>query len=69
MQVPNAEDQPTLSVDETAHILRIGRSGCYEAIARGQIPAVRFGRRIRVPTAALRQLLGMEIAESPRDAA
>ncbi len=35
------------TVEETARLLRIGRSAAYEAVRRGEIPALRFGRRLR----------------------
>jgi len=50
----------TLTADEVAEILGIGRSAVYESIRRGDLPALRFGRRIVVPRAALLRLLGEE---------
>ena len=47
----------TLTVDETAKCLGIGRNSAYEAIARGEIPVVRVGKRLLVPKAALERLL------------
>lgn len=47
-----------LTVEEVAHALRIGRGAAYEAIRRGDIPALRFGRTIRVSREALAELLG-----------
>jgi excisionase family DNA binding protein len=47
----------TLSVDETAKCLGIGRNSAYEAIARGEIPVIRVGKRLLVPKAALETLL------------
>lgn len=46
-----------LKVKEAAAILRVGRNQLYEAVARGELPAVRIGRTIRIPTAALLDLL------------
>ena len=49
-----------LSVSEAAVILQIGRNLCYEAIRRGQIPAIRVGGgrgRLLVPVKALDRLL------------
>jgi excisionase family DNA binding protein len=46
-----------LKVREAAAILRVGRNQLYQAIARGEVPAVRIGRTIRIPTAALADLL------------
>lgn len=47
----------TLTVDEAAAHLGIGRNSAYEAIKRGEIPALRIGGRIVVPRAALEQML------------
>jgi excisionase family DNA binding protein len=44
---------PFLTVPEAAAVLRLGRSAAYDAVARGQIPSVRFGKKLRVPRAAL----------------
>lgn len=55
--LPKAEERPTLSVEEVAHWLGIGRTAAYDAVGRGDIPSIRIGNRIKVPTAALRQML------------
>lgn len=57
-----------LTVDEAAELLReagweISRSTAYELIQRGEIRAVKLGRRMRVPRDALAPYLG----ESPPD--
>ena len=53
----------TLTMLETSQILHCGINGCYEAARRGEIPSVRIGRRIVVPTFALMaKLNGCEIA-------
>ena len=44
-----------LTVSETAGLLRISRNLAYELVTRGEIPAIRLGRVIRVPRAALEQ--------------
>jgi excisionase family DNA binding protein len=58
-------------VKEVAAILRIGRNQLYEAVARGDIRAVRIGRTIRIPKTALLHLLTVprarpDAAASPR---
>lgn len=58
--IPNPTDKPTLTVDESAELMRISRSSAYEAVRNGQIPSIRIGHRWLVPTAALRKLLGVE---------
>jgi excisionase family DNA binding protein len=49
---------PFLRVEEAAALLRISRSSAYEAVARGELPVVKFGRRLRVPRAVLARLAG-----------
>ncbi len=50
-------ERATYSVDEVAQLLGIARTTAYESIHRGEIPAVRFGRRIVVLRHALDGLL------------
>jgi excisionase family DNA binding protein len=59
--VPSPEEQPTMRLwPEAGTILGLSRSSTYEAVQRGEIPVLRFGRRIVVPTAALRKMLGLD---------
>lgn len=51
------KEKLTLTVDETAKCLGIGRNSAYEAIARGEIPVIKVGKRLLVPKAALDFLL------------
>jgi excisionase family DNA binding protein len=61
MQLPDPVNRPTLSLwPDVAGLLGIGRSAVYAAAERGEIPTLRFGRRLVVPTAALRQMLGLD---------
>ena len=50
----------TISVEEAATLLGIGRSAAYEAARRGQLPTQRLGRRLFVPVPALLAWLGVE---------
>ena len=43
-----SEDRQTLTVEEVAEILGIGRNSAYEAIRREEIPTLRLGRRVVV---------------------
>lgn len=52
-----AEQPWVLTVEEAARILRIGRTAAYEAVRRGEIPHLRFGRSVRIPRHALEQML------------
>jgi excisionase family DNA binding protein len=49
----------TLTVEEAGQLLGISRGAAYRAAACGQIPTIRLGRRLLVPTARLHQLLGL----------
>jgi hypothetical protein len=49
---------PTLSVPEAGRLCGLGRDASYAAASRGEIPTLRFGRRVVVPTYRLLELLG-----------
>ena len=57
--LPEPTDRPTLTVEEAGAYLRISRASAYAAARSGEIPTIRCGRRLLVPTAAFRQLLGL----------
>lgn len=48
----------TYTVEEAAELLGISRSGAYEAVRAGVIPAERIGRRWVVPRGRLHAWLG-----------
>jgi excisionase family DNA binding protein len=48
----------TISVEETAQLLGIGRTAAYEAARRGELPTRRIGKRIVIPVALLLKWLG-----------
>ena len=48
---------PTVSVEQAARILGLSRNPAYEAVKNKQIPSIRLGRSIKVPTASLRKML------------
>lgn len=50
-------EKRTLSVEEAAQFLGIGRSAAYEWVRTGRIPSVRLGRKFLIPVAALERLL------------
>lgn len=47
----------TLSVEETAKLLGIGRNLCYDRVKTGEIPVIKVGKRLLVPRSALQKLL------------
>lgn len=59
--LPDPNVQPTMSVwPEAAGILHLSKASAYAAAERGEIPTIRIGRRLLVPTAALRRLLQLD---------
>jgi excisionase family DNA binding protein len=53
-------DEPypaVMTVEEAGMKLRLGRNAAYAAAARGEIPTIRIGRLLRVPTAAFNRML------------
>jgi excisionase family DNA binding protein len=65
----DSRERLTLSVEEAAEVLGIGRTLAYEAVRRGDIPTVRIGRRHLVPREALDQLLGSVTTNGERSRA
>ena len=51
------EDKLTLTVEEAAKVLGIGRNLCYDRVKTGDIPVIKIGRRLLVPRQALEKLL------------
>jgi hypothetical protein len=66
-ELPDPRAEPTVSVERAGSILGLGRSKSYiEARryigtdGREGLPAIAFGRALRVPTARLLALLGID---------
>ncbi len=56
----------TLTDEEAAEVLGIGRTLAFEMARRGELPTLRLGRRLVVPRPALmRMLAGEPTAEQP----
>jgi excisionase family DNA binding protein len=51
--LPDPAERPTLTVDEVAEILGLDRKTVYAAVNSGELPSLRVGRRILVPTSWL----------------
>lgn len=47
----------TLSIEEAAEVLGIGRNLCYDRVKTGEIPVIKIGKRLLVPRRALEKLL------------
>ena len=47
----------TYTIEQAAKLLGLSRNSCYDAGNRGEIPAVRVGKRLLVPIAAFDRFL------------
>jgi hypothetical protein len=50
-------EEVSIPVEMAGHALGIRRSAAYAAIRSGELPHIRIGKRITVPTAAIRKML------------
>jgi excisionase family DNA binding protein len=51
-------DKPTFSVSEAAALPGVSRNTVYQCVSTGEISALRLGRRLLIPRAALVRMLG-----------
>jgi excisionase family DNA binding protein len=56
-------ERRTYTVEEAAQLLGVSRGVAYESARRGELPAIRLGRRLVIPRQRLEDLLGGEVAE------
>ena len=69
MTLIEARQLPTvLTVEQGGRLFGLSRSAAYEAVARGELPVIRFGRRMVVPRATVLSMLGLDAAEAPAHA-
>ena len=62
-ELRNMLSRPTTTVEEAGRLCYgLCRNTAYAAAARGEIPTIRIGRLLKVPTSALRAKLGLEAA-------
>ncbi len=57
--IPDPAVEPTITVERAAELCGLSRNSAYSAVQRGEIPSLRFNRRVVVPTAPLLRLLGI----------
>lgn len=55
--IANPHEGRVKTLNEVASLLRISRGSAYEAAKRKEIPTIRIGRRLLVPSDALERLL------------
>ena len=53
----NGQAPLTISVPEAARRLGVSKFAVYDAVSRGDIIAVRIGRRVQIPTHVIDELL------------
>jgi len=62
--IPTVEESPTIGLDVAGRLLGIRLTKAYELAKAGQladgVPVIRVGVKYRVPTAALRRVLGLD---------
>ena len=54
---------PLLSIEQACRLLGVSRAVGYRAAACGDLPTLRWGRRLYVPTARLLGMLGLAAEE------
>jgi excisionase family DNA binding protein len=64
-KVPDPAVRPTMQVDDVAAALGLSRAAAYNGVQSGEIPSIRIGRRIVVPTAAVRRMLQLDRDTAP----
>ncbi|WP_173390960.1 DNA-binding protein [Actinomadura litoris] len=57
--VPDPRERPTISVPEAGEFFGLKPAASYKAAERGEIPTIRVGRALKVPTAKFLDKLGL----------
>ena len=57
MAKPDKAESVVMSVPEAGAKLGLGRNASYDAVARGEIPAIRIGKLLKVPKIAFERML------------
>jgi len=58
LRIDQLAGRATLTIEQTARLLGLGRTAAYDAARRGELPTRRLGRRLLVPVPALLSWLG-----------
>ena len=54
-------ERKTYKIEEVAEILGIGKASLYAAVRKGELPAIRLGKRIVVSRATIDALLDVDV--------
>lgn len=57
MSLPDPHVSPTMRVRQVADVLGVSKAVVYEAVRTGQLPSLRVGHLVLIPTSALVRLL------------
>lgn len=57
--LPDPATEPTIDVPRAAAIVGISRRHAYAAVERGELPSIRIGGRIVIPTARFLREIGL----------
>jgi excisionase family DNA binding protein len=57
LRIDQVADKATITIEQTARLLGLGRTAAYDAARRGELPTRRLGRRLLVPVPALLEWL------------
>jgi len=58
LRIDQVAGKATITIEQTAQLLGLGRTAAYDAARRGELPTRRLGRRLLVPVPALLEWLG-----------
>jgi len=58
LRIDQLAGRATLTIEQAARLLGLGRTAAYDAARRGELPTRRLGRRLLVPVPALLEWLG-----------
>ncbi|MBI5738846.1 MAG: helix-turn-helix domain-containing protein [Mycolicibacterium neoaurum] len=64
MDIQEQQQPLTITVERAGRLLGISRGLAYDLVRRGEIPAVRLGRRLVVPAHAIDEILRDRSAQS-----
>jgi excisionase family DNA binding protein len=53
LQLDQVHGRATITIEQAAQLLGLGRTAAYDAARRGELPTRRLGRRLLVPVPAL----------------
>lgn len=58
LRIDQFTNRATITIEQTAQLIGLGRTAAYDAARRGELPTRRLGRRLLVPVPALLEWLG-----------